>query len=211
MFDLPLPAIGIFWAWVSLLLFTYSLPWMVNPGSGLTVNAYDLAEWVSLSPAVRAQPLLYTALFLRLPLVLITWSIALAAPQPNFRGMWLSHAVACFLMVSAQLPPLEFLTQPNDPNYQQQFGLACFSLAGASLSISGRLKAVRFWLIQVFAIVATVTLALGYEQAARTIQSFHLPGGIGLGFMGMLGLWSLWVIAGGLWLVTRSRAAITPP
>ena len=57
-----------------LLLIAYALPWMMTPTiAGLTNGAYDLAEWTSIHPAVRADPLLLTPLLLRLPLVGIAW------------------------------------------------------------------------------------------------------------------------------------------
>ncbi len=206
-FDLPLPPIGIFWAWIVLLLLTYSLPWLINPGNGLTVNAYDLAEWTSLSPVVRTQPLLYTSLFLRLPLMLITWLIALVTPQPRFSIVWLCHTALCLSLVIAQMPPLEFLMQPNDPNYQQQFGLASLSLFGVFLGLSGWLHRIRFWLIQGTIILALIALIMGHTQAMPLMQQFHLPAVTGLGFWGMLGLWGVGWLGGIVALLKRNRAA----
>ncbi|MCU0513679.1 MAG: hypothetical protein MUE40_14060 [Anaerolineae bacterium] len=52
-------------------LLAYLLPWVVNPGAALTPGAYDLAEWVSLTPMARGQsPVLLTPLLLRLPLLI---------------------------------------------------------------------------------------------------------------------------------------------
>lgn len=205
-----MPALAIFWAWIALLLTSYCLPWVMNVGNGLTINAYDLAEWASLSPTVRAQPLLYTALFLRLPLVMLTGFIALVAP-PRFNGLWLYHAAICFLLVMAQLPPLEFLNQLNDPNYQQQFALALVSSIIAVIGLSGGLQPIRFLLMVGMTLVTGITLAVGYGQAIRVMQSLHLPAAIGVGFVGMLGLWSLWLVYSGVQLITRHRAASPPP
>lgn len=210
-FDLPILPLGIFWLWIGVLLVAYTLPWVINPGNGLTVHAYDLAEWTSLSPAVRAQPLLSTALFLRLPLTLLTLLIALSAPQSRFSVTWLFHALGCLLLAIAQLPPLEFVMQPNDPNYQQQFALASLSLVGSFIGLTGRLAAYRTLLTSFFLLAMLVTSGMGQIQAVDLMRLFQLPAEMGLGFIGWVLVGSLWLLNVGVGMFKRNRAALMPP
>ncbi|MFN8529394.1 MAG: hypothetical protein U0670_12340 [Anaerolineae bacterium] len=59
---------------LSLGLIGYFSAWVVNPGVALTLHAFDLAEWASLHPVVRAEPMLITTLLLRLPLLCFAYS-----------------------------------------------------------------------------------------------------------------------------------------
>lgn len=107
----------------------YILPWLTGPGAGLTFNGCDLAEWVSLYPAARAEtPPLLTPLLLRLPLALagLIAVVGLASP-------WL-RALAAGVTALALMPPLDFfLGSSADPNYRQQFALTVGVLAGSVL------------------------------------------------------------------------------
>src|SRR5688500_1464361 len=83
----------------------YRLPWLTNPGSGLSLGAYDLGEWASLHPAVRSgNPALLTTLLLRLPLVCLGLIISIGF----LRGK-LGFALLLIVLTGiALLPPLEF-------------------------------------------------------------------------------------------------------
>lgn len=200
-----------FWLWVVLMLIGYNLPWIVNPGNGLTLNGYDLAEWVSLHPVVRAQPLLYTSLLLRLPLALVTLLIALHAPKPRFGTQWMFHAAACFLLVAAQLPPLDFITRPNDPNYQQQFILAVGGFLGSLIGLSGLVAQYRLGFRLASGTAAIIAISMGYEQAAGFMRGFHLPAVIGAGFVGIMLLFTILLIQTLIERLRRNKAAQVPP
>jgi len=121
------------------LLAAYALlPWAVHKTVALTGNAYDLAEWMSIHPAVRAESLLLTPLLLRLPLVCIAWWEALfqgrvgAGYIPPVQRHFPPLRIAIVILIAiALLPPFEFLTSArDDPNYQQQALLAALALIG---------------------------------------------------------------------------------
>ncbi|MCC6613314.1 MAG: hypothetical protein IT320_07530 [Anaerolineae bacterium] len=123
------------------LLAAYALlPWAVHTTTALTGNAYDLAEWMSIHPAVRAEPLMLTPLLLRLPLVCVAWWVVLQSeahvgagyiPPVRRQVPPLPRIIIVVLIAIALLPPFEFLTSaPGDPNYQQQAMLAALALIG---------------------------------------------------------------------------------
>lgn len=203
--------LALFWLWIGAALLMYCLPWIVNPGSGLTVNGYDLAEWTSLHSAVRLQPLLYTSLFLRFPLTLVTLWIALYAPKPRWRNAWFIHACACFLLVIAQLPPLEFILQMHDPNYQQQFVLAVVSLVGSIVGLSGITVQYRLWLMLISTIMGLFAALMGYEQAANFMRQFHLPAELGLGLVGMVVVFVVLLLHIIIEVLKSNRAALPLP
>lgn len=108
----------------------YTIPWLINRSTGLTMGAYDLAEWASLHPQVRFESeLLLTPLLLRLPLALMALMIVFVASKEYLREIRL----ICFAVLALYLlPPLEFLTvSRNDVNYVQGFILVVImSIAG---------------------------------------------------------------------------------
>ncbi len=93
------------------------LPWIAHPAAALTLNALDLAEWLSLHPVVRAEsPPLLSAWLLRV--VCAACAVGMAF---SVRRGWLLGLCALLPL----LPPLEFLRGAGgDPNYRQQCGIA---------------------------------------------------------------------------------------
>ena len=122
-----LPKRGIDAALLALLamaLTAYLLPWSVAPTAPMTLNAWDLAEWTSLHPAQRtATPGLLAPLLLRLQATLLAILCATALPG---RDRLLAGIV--IVLALAQLPPLEFINQLGDANYQQQALLAALTI-----------------------------------------------------------------------------------
>jgi hypothetical protein len=180
----------------ALLLLAYVLPWQVVPTiGGLTNGAYDLAEWISIHPAVRGEPFLLTALLLRLPLVMIAWWVGASgvrkhvgtafmpsvhARSVNFPG----RAILIMLIAIALLPPLEFLTSArSDPNYQQQFMLACLAFIGGMAGIA--LAARNGRIIAVIGMVALIIGAAagiwGLMRALGLMAAFGLDAQVGAG------------------------------
>ncbi len=115
----------LWWMLVGLALLSYCLPWIHNPGTSLSLNAYDLAEWATLHPSVRTStPPLITSLLLRLPLLCLALAIVVNSLQSNGIKLML----ICITAV-ALLPPLEFFGSAfEDINYRQQFILAMITL-----------------------------------------------------------------------------------
>jgi hypothetical protein len=96
-----------------------TLPWVTSTGTSLAANTYDLAEWLSLHPTVRAtSAILLPALLLRLTLAVVALLAVIQAAQNTHR--WFVLPIALGLWVGL-LPPVAFL-QGNfsDANYLQQ-------------------------------------------------------------------------------------------
>lgn len=186
-----------FYAFILLALFAYVLPWINNPGQALTLGGYDLAEWLSLHAGVRFQspPMLASGL-IRLHLVLFTGLIVLWMP----RRLWPMTLVCVVLLVIAQLPPPEFVSQSSDMNYRQQLGLAVFTLiVSGGLALWNR----RTLATLILAVIGIVLCLWGMIQARRFMQDFHLPAWIGIGapllvlvYLSMIGLIAVQVRSG---------------
>lgn len=178
-----------FFTLILVALVAYVLPWLQNPGQALTLGGYDLAEWLSLHPGVRFQspPLLASAL-IRLHLALFAALIALWIP----RRLWPVILSCVVLLVIAQLPPPEFVSQSSDMNYQQQLGLsiATLILCGVLVFFNWRTLATL-----IIAAVGMVISIWGLVQAREFMQVFALPAWVGVGapllaviYLAMIGL-----------------------
>lgn len=198
------------WGFVALALVAYVLPWLVNPGAGLTFNAYDLAEWLSLHPAVRdtSPPLLVTA-GLRGLLCLLAWLIAFApAPTRFIRG---SHLVFVVLVAVALLPPLEFFTAAawGDSNYRQQFALSLLTLIVGLLGLSQRFIRWSVVLQTGIVIISLLISLIVLAHSTSLMQMVRLPaqpgpGGILFPLLHLAFLLQQWVTSkrGNLFQVT---------
>jgi len=169
---------------IFLALVAYCLPWLLNPGVSLSFGVYDLAEWTSLHPVVRAgSPPLLLTLVLRLPLICLTVMFAFS------RAHILLRAIFVLVIAAALLPPLEFITQsPDDPNYRQQFFLALATFGIGGIGLSGFLAR---WhrMIQIGGgIVGAVTAIWGLAQAYELMNAYRLPVQLGLGGLFFIGL-----------------------
>jgi hypothetical protein len=175
---------------------------MMNPGVGLSLGAYDLAEWSSLHPAVRASnPPLLTAFLLRFPLACLA---LIAAFMPSERR-WPRLMLALFLAI-ALMPPIEFFTQyREDPNYRQQFVLALFAVVFALAALGKQVGRVRRWLRAGFAVAAAVSSAVGLIQAYQLMRGFGLETGISASFYIFIGILLFLAIVS---LIKQNRAAI---
>src|SRR5688572_28399296 len=94
-----------FGALFALAILGYLLPWMMNNASGLTMGAYDFAEFLSKSPT--ANPQIY--LLLRGQLFLLMAFLVLGAQKPFFTADWWIRAILGVLLIIAQLPALNML------------------------------------------------------------------------------------------------------
>lgn len=172
-----------------LALLAYVTPWIVNPSAGLTLGAYDLAEWASLHPEVRnSSPALLTSLLLRLPLSLFALLVGFCAPLPALRsyGWWVAFMIVLFLTASA-LPPLEFFIEAReDTNYQQQFLLSCLALFGGLIGLAGILSRFRAYMTILVALIVIVTSVMGLFQARQLMIGFSMPVVVGYGSVGVI-------------------------
>jgi hypothetical protein len=184
----------------------YSLPWLMNPGSGLSLGAYDLAEWTSLHPAVRSgNPALLTTLLLRLPLACLGLIISIGF----LRRKLIFAVVVIVLTGSALLPPLEFFTQyRDDPNYQQQFFLALFTIATGVLSMAIRPDHLTKSLVILLAIVGAGSSLAGLLQGYALLEQFKLPTQFGLGGIGLVAFYAistLYFLWANKWSIKQTR------
>jgi hypothetical protein len=196
------------WLFTGLALLFYVLPWVVNPGAGLTIGGYDLAEWISLSPMARTQsPALLTSFLLRLPLLALTWIIALHAPAPAFAYRWWGYALVMMLLVLVQIPPLEIAIQPDDINYRQQALLAGLSLVGGMAGLSERLNRYCLQLTLLLAVVTGAAAVAGLLQAQDIMRQYKLPAETGIGAIGLAVVFVLLAAVIGYNRLNASRAA----
>lgn len=160
-------------------LVAYTLPWVVSPSTALTLGAYDLAEWLSLHPVSRTTYMLPT-LLLRVPLMFLVLLVVFSDAIPR----WL-RAVAMIVGCAALLPPFEFLTQPGDQNYQQQFALVVIVLVMGSI---GLMKRFRPRLVLIALLTGLVVSSLwGNFMAYHLMTGYRLPVQYGLGGILLVG------------------------
>jgi hypothetical protein len=176
-----------------MLLVVYVMPWLVNPGVALTGNAIDLAAWATLHPQPIDKPSpMLTALLLRLPLVLITWSAAFYVGSqrlPHLTWRFASGTLLVLILVIANFPPIEFFTsEPENANYQQQAVLFALALAGSIIGLSGVLKRISPYLVG-FSLLGIIPCAvLGVLQARDLMIGFSMPVSLGIGAFGTVGV-----------------------
>lgn len=168
---MALPALTI------LLVIAYSLPWLVGAGASLTFNGYDLAEWLSLYPLVRAEsPSLLTTLLLRLPLVLIGL-IAIVSSRLRWFQMLIIIVIALALMPSLDF----FVTSSDDSNYRQQFALSLSVVVGGVVAaFISRSAHQRLFCVLVSVVGAAVALA-GLLRACDVVSLTDSRASIGPG------------------------------
>ncbi len=166
----------IFVTLVIIALYACTLPWVSNPGAALSLSAYDLAEWTSLVPTIRAgSPPLLPTLLLRLPLLWLAWLVALQPGQRWGRGL------AVLIAAVALLPPLQFVKTPDDINYRQQFILAGLTLVVGLLGVSDRWVRWHGVLALAIAVVGAIGALVGTTQGYTLMRDYQLPVQIGLG------------------------------
>jgi hypothetical protein len=161
-------------------LIAYILPWVVNSGTSLTLNAYDLADWTSLTPdAHSSSPILFTSLLLRLPVVCIAFLITMHSATKRWIALLL---VICFAI--ALLPPFEFITRARDDiNYRQQFALATVTVVGGWLILGKRLVRFRSQLEVTLLTMGLIGALSGLVRAVNLMQQFELSTQPGAGIV----------------------------
>jgi hypothetical protein len=164
-----------------LALCAYALPWVITFGStgfntSLSPGAYDLAEWASLAPTVQTEsPPLLTAFLLRAPLACVGLLAAFAAPK-----QWLG-GLAALVVAVALLPPLEFVRDPGNMNYRQQFALAAITFIGGLVAASAVLRRYHRWIALGIAMIGLVATAIGLMRGYELMLNFDLASVVGLG------------------------------
>lgn len=160
----------------------YFLPWVIiRNAASLSMGAYELAEWVSLHPAVRHAVFVPGAtLLLRLPLacltVMATILIARLTKQTIIHGLFIVTSAL------ALLPPLEFFTSARgDMNYMQQFMIATSTVVMAAICIHKPLFTRTKVLVIFLAVIAAITGLVGLKLTYDLISALNLPSQMGHG------------------------------
>lgn len=171
----------------------YYLPWLSNSSAALSANAYDLAEWVSIHPAVRGgdgtlppllAPFLLRAVLAALAL-LFGWG-ALRTRVPVLRAIGAASGVT--LMITLLPPPEFFRGGWDDPNYRQQFGLALGTLILLAIGVAFRRRDAWLRVGQVTVVLLAIASAIGGEfLALNVIRSLGIPAPVGVGMLIMVG------------------------
>jgi hypothetical protein len=167
----------------------YSLPWLANHSTGLSFGAYDLAEWASLHPTVRAgNPTLLASFLLRLPLACLGLLGFIGIFRAN---LWLRLSLLMLIGI-ALLPPLEFFTQyRDDPNYRQQFFLAVSTVLFGILSMSLVRRGYIRPLVITFVLIGAISSLWGLLQGYSLMTAFNLPTRISFGGIALLAIYTL--------------------
>jgi len=177
------------WPWLAFALIGYYLPWVYHRAAGLTFNAYDLAEWVSLSPEARGGGLpLLIPFLLRFALVGIALMCGIRAAISNHsvsRGLYMLLALVLTLNL---LPPVDFFKgASDDPNYRQQFILAIGTLIslGVMVFVRRRVPATARWnlIALIISFVAGACALAGNLLGLYVVQSLKLDETLGSGML----------------------------
>ena len=192
---------------IPIALLAYLIPWAVNTSTGLTLGAYDLAEWLSLHPATH--PTRLPSLFLRGQLLLITLSIALSVNKPLFTIGWWLRLIAVLLLTVAQLPPPEFLAWTGDLNQRQQAMLAIASLVGGSIAMTGLLVRYRDYFQIAVSSAGIITTLYVTAQIIPRMQEFGLSPAFGIGAFALISVYSIWMVFAGLTIRKENRVSKT--
>ncbi|MEO1287553.1 MAG: hypothetical protein AAFV93_07280, partial [Chloroflexota bacterium] len=168
----------------------------------LSIGAYDIAELLAKRPF---DDVTYaTTLILRGHLVLFTWLIAIGTQRPLFSASWWWHLIAGLVLVVAQLPPLTFINDLSDSNQQQQALLAMVSLLGVAIGLTGYVWRYRHGLRVIIAIGGVIMTIYGTTNALAILSDYSLPANIGLGAIGLGGLYIVLGIVS-LYQLAKSR------
>ncbi len=180
----------------------YHLAWTVHETAFATQNGFDLAEQVSLHPAIRAEsPALRTSGFLRLPIPMMALGLAFTALLcEDSRWKWFWRAMA-FLIALRVNPPEAALRalgilRDNDNAFQ----LAYLTVLGvglvlATLPLEKLFQRFLSPLLVGVVLLGTILPALGLNRAIQLWHELQLD--VSLGGGSVLYLFTL-VIVGGL-------------
>ncbi|MFQ3660310.1 MAG: hypothetical protein SNJ54_15280 [Anaerolineae bacterium] len=163
------------------LSFVLAAPLVQSNAGSLSFTLFDFAEWASLLPAERhASPALLLSFTLRLQLVVVFLSAVYFLTMRSTRFNWLGTTVAVGVVTLSQLPPLEFLTHPNDPNYQQQLLIALLFLAASVTIVALASFHYTKYTLLVLHVIGTGLFLLALTQTHAYLTQYQIPYQLGL-------------------------------
>jgi hypothetical protein len=147
------------------------------------MDAFDLAEWTSLHPAVITNsPSMLTTVLLRLIPLLVIASLTINSPPSRKHYLWWMSVFITLLVAITLFPPLEFLTTDRENiNYRQQSAIFLGVLVVGSIGLSGIFYRFRHPSTIVIGIVAIFVSIFGLVNAFQLYSDFYLPREIGIG------------------------------
>lgn len=176
---------------ITLGIFGLVLPWVQHHGSGLTLNAHELANWsIRHGEEFRGTFVMMTSFLLRgqlLILAVITSNIA-------HRSRWLIIVLLCIALLP---PPDGFLRDFSNPGYRQLMSLA---LAAALISFVGsRLKQDQATLWQIsWSCIGLLSCLYTSSRIDVLYESVQLESNTGLGLMCLVCVYALMILIAGL-------------
>jgi hypothetical protein len=184
----------------------YHMVWQTHKVAAFNSNAFDLAEWVSLHPTVRAEsPVLFTSLLLRLPLIILPLVMVLATTAlTSEKARWIWRGVA-FLVVLRLNPPVDFYPWGDGSPNDQQLGYLTAAGLGAVLVFIIVGKWLKFlWqpLAAILLIASLIVSIEGYNRAQKVLGSIQIETDLGGGLvlyagfliaaiLGIVGAWAI--------------------
>jgi hypothetical protein len=169
-------------------LIGYYATWINNAAAALSANAFDLAEWVGIIPAVRyADPPLVAPFALRLALVMLAWLCALhGAAAQRLLGRAVFGVIGLALAVSLRPPIAFFRGETADPNYQQLALLCLVGLLGVALiSVLGWRGIGRRWWWRLIGLplglIGILSALIGLSGALEAFARLQIPTPLGAG------------------------------
>lgn len=167
----------IYLTFLPLALFT---PLIQSSAGSLSFTIFDFAEWASLLPAERhAAPALLLPFMLRVQIVILFLSAVYFLTMRSTRFNWLSVTAAVGIVALSQLPPLEILTQPHDPNYQQQLLITfLFLIASVAIVALSKTHYAKHALLGLH-LIGTGLFLLALTQAHTYLTQYQIPYSLG--------------------------------
>lgn len=176
------------WGGFALAIIAYLLPWVANEASGLTMGAYDLAEFLS-KKSMYESSIYNPVLALRGQLLLLSIFIVVGAKRPFFTADWWLRAITGLLLIIAQLPALNMLPSIGvDVNRQQQVILAGISAFTLIIGLSGILSRWQSWIRLGIVLLAIGTSLYGVLNGIEIMKPYGLDSVWGLGLFFYLGI-----------------------
>ncbi len=179
-----------------MLLAGYVLPWVGFDQASFTLSGFDLAEWISLHPAARAEsPVLLSASLIRITLLWAGCATALLTFPAALR------LVSILLIAAAVLPPPEHILSLSDPNYAQQTAIALLCVFLPSLLIF--LRRWRSSILLIIGLGAVISLSLVVWRAIVLLSDFQIGMRLSIGAVSAAAAGILLCLAS--WMLMRRK------
>jgi len=192
-------------------LIGYYVTWINNRAAALSANAFDLAEWVGIIPAVRyAEPPLSAPFALRAALVCLAWLFALrGALAQHIAARVVMSVIGLALAVSLRPPIAFFRGETGDLNYQQLAALCLVAVSGVlfigAAAWRGKARQWWLWLSLCLALIGAVSALLGLRGALEALARLKIPTPLGAGaFLFIIGIGAHGMTCLWLWHAQRS-------